>query len=477
MKRLLVVLIALGGCSAPPGGEDSRFRFVSVPIEVRGLSPAAGFVPVSCPLDLGGILKQAGVPGAVDERSIRLFRAGSGAEEEIPVQFLASPRRLGKRRLLPGTHPKVSYAAEHAAGETPASAPGSGTLSWIVRDGTRRYRLELGIPRRGRLVQVPYPPNNLRGFDAGGKATPLPHFPHMQIRPQWPLEGKLHVLEDNVLVTTYHVGPSPGESDPRGVGSRRPFFYPVIGPDGVGLTEFGKPHDPTGSHAHHYSLWIAHARVGGKNFWSERGGVIANERLELLEDGPIFCRIVQRTRWSVEGKDVLRGRRTFTIYRSERDFRLIDVTLEFTPSGTSPVELGQTTFGFLAARVAQSINPFDGGGEILTSEGKRNEQEAHLSHGSWLDQSGPVLPGRRGGIAILDHPGNPGHPTGWHCRNDGWAGASFNKNAPWTLEPGTPLRLRYRIVLHRHDAVTAGIARRFADYAERPSIRLGKPVR
>ena len=204
----------------------------------------------------------------------------------------------------------------------------------------------------GRAVQVPFPPQNLRCFDAAGQATPLRHFPVVQSHPQWPQDGVVHLQDEQQPVTTYHLGPTTAQP---AVGSpRRPFLHPVRGPDGIPLTELGKPHDPTGSHAHHYSLWVAHASVNGQDFWSERGGVIVHRQLELQEDGPIFCRLVQRAGWELAGKELLRERRTTTLYRGFDTHRLIDIELELTPAQEA-VTFGKTSFGFLAARVAQPM--------------------------------------------------------------------------------------------------------------------------
>ena len=73
---------------------------------------------------------------------------------------------------------------------------------------------------------------------------------------------------------------------------------------------------------------------------------------------------------------------------------------------------------------------------------------------------------------MLDHPGNPNHPTVWHCRNDGWAGASFNQQAPFTLEAGKTLILRYRLYLHSGDAIESDVARRFAEFSAAPQVTL-----
>jgi Family of unknown function (DUF6807) len=118
---------------------------------------------------------------------------------------------------------------------------------------------------------------------------------------------------------------------------------------------------------------------------------------------------------------------------------------------------------------------FDGGGEILNARGDRNERGAHLKRAEWIDQSGPVGQNEWAGVAMFDHPANPNHPTVWHCRNDGWAGASFNADGPVKLKADQPpLRLRYRVLLHRGDPVAGQVAGRYAEYAAKPTVRLGE---
>ena len=171
---------------------------------------------------------------------------------------------------------------------------------------------------------------------------------------------------------------------------------------------------------------------------------------------------------------MLNERRQMTFYKTSRDFRIIDIELELRPGKPSAVKLGKTPFGFLATRAAQSMTPFDGGGEIINALGQRNEQQAHWQHAPWIDQSGPILPGKWGGIALFDHQDNPGYPTAWHCRNDGWAGASFNLDKSWIIEPESSLNLRYRVVLHSYDAKGAEISHRYSEYACESEVRLRK---
>ncbi|HPM80704.1 MAG TPA: PmoA family protein [Candidatus Anammoximicrobium sp.] len=482
---LLVVLLPAASSSAAGATSDSTgplYDRFEVPVEVSGLPANAEFVPVSCDVDCNALLQRLGRSGAVDERSLRLYRVlPDGSRREQPVQLLACEQpRAAQRQFLPATVSGVSYLTEVAAGEAASDVKTHGELWWIAqsdKNGRANYRLVFGVLRRGRAIQVPYPPQNWRMFDEQDRATPLAYFPRMHIRPQWPLDGVLNVTDDGQSVTTYHVGPQWDSAQTGTPVIRRPFLYPVNGPDGISLTEFGKAHDRTGSHRHHYSLWIAHNKVAGHDFWSDSGGLILHKEIVLLEDGPIFCRLVVRTRWRDGETDLLDEERGLTVYHAGDGFRLMDFDLQFRPAGKEPVALEQTTFGFLAVRVAQSLTPFDGGGEMLNARGQRNEQNVHQQRAEWLDQSGPILPDRWSGIAILDHPLNPNHPTMWHCRNDGWAGAAFCGEKPYTIEPDRPLPLRYRVVLHRGDAVQGRVADHWQAYAAKPKVQLGEPQR
>lgn len=466
--------------AAPEGLDREKYRWFSVTLQVDGLPPSAAFVPVSCPVDFTALLKQLKAEGAVDTHALRLSRVVNGKEIEEPVQFDAGEQPRPKKRLLqPGTPATVSFVAEHPADRTSPLPRVAGELVWAARadaKGSARYLLRFGVPRGGTFVQVPYPPQDLKAFTAKGLATPPRWFPQMQIRPQRAFEGAVHLSADGQLVTSYHIGPLHGRGEPAPGVMRRPFFYPVNGPDGIGLTEVGKPHDPTGSHDHHYSLWIAHHDVSGHSFWGDRAGVIYHKRFDRMDDGAVFARLVQRTVWADRGAEILHERRTWVLHRTPEAFRLLDLEMELTPAGKELVTLGKTSFGPLAVRVAQAMSVFDGGGEIRNERGDRNERGAHLKRARWIDQSGPVAPGKWGGVAMFDHPQNPSHPTGWHCRNDGWAGASLCLDGPVTIRPGEKLRLRYRIHLHRGNADTGEVARRYEEYAARPATKVGQPA-
>ena len=87
-----------------------------------------------------------------------------------------------------------------------------------------------------------------------------------------------------------------------------------------------------------------------------------------------------------------------------------------------------------------------------------------------MDYSGPV-PVDKGnateGITFLDHPGNPGQPTHWHVREDGWMGASLCFNAPIMLQKEKPLTIRYLLDVHSGPISAKRANRLHADFSKR----------
>ncbi|MFB6135828.1 MAG: PmoA family protein [Halobacteriaceae archaeon] len=441
-------------------------RWVSAPLSVD-VPDDAPPTPVSVRLDLRELLADAGVDGAADARSLRLYDADG---ERVPVQFTPVPQEPHPESTRPeGTPGSVCWAAEWPVDEVPASVTQAGTLTWLA--GGEECRLAVAAPESGTVVQPPYDPHAPTWVDADGRPSDPAAPDRLTVAPQTDRTGEVTVAERGAERFTYHLGPAdlPAESP------ARPFAYPLFGPDGVRVTGRGKPHDPTGSHDHHTSLWAGHRDVGGVNFWEERGdGVIRHERLDA-EQGPVFARLAQETTWTTPARALLRGRHVFTAYATLDGAAVLDVALELEPAGEERVTLGAAPFGPLGVRVAPSLSVFDGGGEIRTGEGAVNEHGAHRTRAAWLDCSGPTHAGRRG-VAVLDHPDNPRHPTPWHCRNDGWAGASLTMHDPLAVAADDPLSLRYRVVVHRGDAEAGDASGHYRAFAAEKGVEVGSPT-
>jgi hypothetical protein len=228
---------------------------------------------------------------------------------------------------------------------------------------------------------------------------------------------------------------------------RRPYIYPMNGPSGRPLTRMGHPRDPE-SHSHHNSVWVSHQFVNGANFWDDRGGRIEHLRVLRIEDGDEQAFVETENAWvNPQGQQVMHDRRRMTVRTlGAREWMLLlDLQLE---ARNADVALGQSAFGILGVRMAKTIGVHDGGGQIRNSEGGVDEAGCFRKPARWIDYSGPITQNVSEGIALFDHPSNPHHPVPFHCRNDGWMGASTTFPGELTIKKGELLRLRYSLYVH-----------------------------
>ena len=249
----------------------------------------------------------------------------------------------------------------------------------------------------------------------------------------------------------------------------RPFFYPLPGPSGTPLTRMGHP--GAANHDHHRSVWFAHAKVLGIDFWSDNTTARIRQKEWLAyRDGNEEAVMAARLGW-YDGHDpaeLLTQQLVAAVRPGPEGETFVELQATFEPKADS-LELGKTNFGFLAVRVAKHISEHFGGGRLTNSTGETGEDAIFGKPAKWMDYSGPVPPSEKEnefeGITYFDHPSNPGHPTHWHVRQDGWMGASVCMNAPIITTRKKPLVLRYLLHSHRGpvDAKRAEqIAQRFA---------------
>lgn len=264
-----------------------------------------------------------------------------------------------------------------------------------------------------------------------------------------------------------------------GADGRRPYVFPVIGPSGRSLTRIGHPHDPFG-HSHHNSVWVSHNSVNGLSFWADRKttGKIVHLRLDNYEDLGETSWVTATNHWVDEGKNnqvilVEQRRTTVQLLPNNEYWLILDLQLE-APKG-QPVTLGKTPFGLVGVRMAKTIGVLDGGGEIRNSDGKSGEKEIFWKPAKWVDYSGPIRQGVTEGITLMDHPANPNHPTVFHVRGDGWMGAALTEAGERTIEPGTPLRLRYGLYVHAGKPAVDDLAKRWDEFAKTGLPELNPP--
>jgi hypothetical protein len=242
----------------------------------------------------------------------------------------------------------------------------------------------------------------------------------------------------------------------------RPFFFPLIGPSGRSLTRMGHPGAP--DHDHHRSIWFAHEKVLGVNFWGDRTDARIRQKNWLCyQDGDAEAIMAVSLGWydGHDPKELLEQELIAAVRPGGHGESFVELQATFKPRAES-LELQKTNFGFLAVRVAKEIAAHFGGGKITDSEGRVGEAAIFGQRASWVDYSGEIVARATEGITYFDHASNPGYPNHWHVREDGWMGNSTCFSGPTTLTRKNPLVLRY--LLHAHagsaDAESAGKAMR-----------------
>jgi len=302
----------------------------------------------------------------------------------------------------------------------------------------------------------------------------------------------LQVELNGRLFTRYHYANVP-----------RPFCYPLLGPDSTPMTRrfpMEKVAGETTDHPHHRSLWFAHAPVNGVDVWTERkdSGRIVHRGFADIASGVNAGQIKSLNDWvDAEGRVLCSDETTLKFYAPTNGAITLDYEISLKATH-GDVIFGDSKEGTFAVRVAESMRVLKpaqrgepaqpGAGHIVLSSGvsddgasaaaAKNANREAVTWGKradWCDYYGPV-DGKMVGIAIMDHPNNPRHPTWWHVRDYGlFAANPFGKHDFESLSDkhagdlkipnGQSITFRYRLVLHEGDAKSARIAERYADYA------------
>jgi hypothetical protein len=312
-----------------------------------------------------------------------------------------------------------------------------------------------------------------------------------------PLAAQVKVSQEpgRILVD---IGGKPFTTLYAGADTTKPYLHPLRAASGTIVTRGypmeanvkGESHD----HPHHRGLWFSHGIVNGYDFWanelSQAGqglpkGRIALKKVVELKSGAKSGSLRATFDWlDPDGKPIMAEDQTIVFY-ADPSLRVMDFDIVLSP--LTKVTFGDTKEGSFAIRLAAALeepSPKTSAdpelavtprtGKMVSSEGKQGEAQVWGSRADWVDYFGE-LGGEKLGIAILDHPGNPRHPVYWHSRSYGLFAANpfglkeflkdKSKDGSLTVEPGSNLRFRYRVVIHPGDYQTAKIAEAYKKYA------------
>ena len=248
----------------------------------------------------------------------------------------------------------------------------------------------------------------------------------------------------------------------------RPFFFPLTGPSGLPLTRMGHPGAP--NHDHHRSIWFAHHKVLGIDFWSDNSdAVIRQEQWLAYQDGETEARMAVELGW-YDGHDpapLLKQILVTAIAPAEQNGVLVEIQTSLTSVAES-LELEQTNFGLLAVRVAKSISAVFGDGLLTGGDGVQTEKHLFGKSSPWMDYSGTVDTGTIEGVTYFDHQQNASYPSKWHVRDDGWMGASVCRDGPVMLYRDQPTTWRYLLHAHAGPVDVEASNRLAKEFASRP---------
>lgn len=278
--------------------------------------------------------------------------------------------------------------------------------------------------------------------------------------------GQLGVRVGGEPFAVFNVGP----------GLAKPYVFPLRAPGGHVVNAVA-PFD----HKHHKGIWVGVEHVNGVNFWGgkyqQQDAVDATPNAERIANksiaatananGSLTVKMVND--WQGEaGKPVLVETTDVTIFQN----RLMVYDIRLT-AAAEPVQFQDTKEGFLAIRVAPTMNAKTGG-VIVNASGDVGEENCWGKPSPWVDYSGPV-DGKVAGVALFDHPQNV-RPSRYHVRAYGLFSISpfgekvYSKGqspeVPLTLKPGESFQVKYGLFAHTGDAKAGKVAEAHAQFVE-----------
>ena len=274
----------------------------------------------------------------------------------------------------------------------------------------------------------------------------------------WSIRGTdpIEIFHGERRVTAYHAGYKEG----------LPHFDPVVGPNGktftASETKEGQVAGPRG-------LCFALGHVNGYDFRhrsaaGRKAGVILHKGMNgVMVKGPA---VVIRTKceWlnAVDPtRRVCSDRREFTLFYREDGSLVIEASLELM-ADAGDLEIGAENEGAWSIGLAPGLVwKKDGEGIALRNSEGLVDAAVPGSHAKWVACQGKDAKGEPVGVAILDHPTNPGFPASWTVSETGLLSANpFTQGdaanpLPRIVPNGESLHFRYRTIFYLGE--TAGI--------------------
>lgn len=262
----------------------------------------------------------------------------------------------------------------------------------------------------------------------------------------------------------------------------KPIFWPVLAPDGKGLTRDYPMRDPNPKkfpfdsydHLHQRSVWFTHGDVNGIDFWSEfpskSCGII--QHCDFIEKTD--SSFTTRNFWIQRPDKILLTDERKCSFGGDENGNWIDIEIKLIATH-GDVKFGDTKEGSMGIRIPGVMEVSKKqGGKIINAEGLTNDA-AWGKRSPWVDYSG-IIDGKNYGVAMMNHPDSCRFPTYWHVRTYGLFAANpfgvhdftgdNSQNGDMTLKNGESATFKYRLYFHSGNTDEANVARVFEDYSK-----------
>ena len=277
----------------------------------------------------------------------------------------------------------------------------------------------------------------------------------------------INIQIDGKPFTTFHYG----------IEAAKPFLAPLRSASGKIVTRRfpmelvqGESRD----HLHHRGLWFTYDDINGVKYWENDPSYTTKQNKGRV--------VVKKAEWKegersgtldavMEWQDgagktqLIENRRT--VFHTDPKLRIMDFHITLTAA--IDVTIGDTKEGAFAIRLAEEFTERRGG-KITNADGLETMKNIWGKRSNWVNYAAEVE-GEKLGVAILDHPGNPGFPTRWHARDYGLfslnpfgqqAFDATQKENIIKLAAGQKLHFVWRVVIHPGDTSVEDLYKTFA---------------
>lgn len=218
----------------------------------------------------------------------------------------------------------------------------------------------------------------------------------------------------------------------------RPYLHPVKDPSGTTTLTQDRPDD----HPWQHGIFTGLHKVNGIDFWSEKEGKLRFKRLldVIQEQDHVGWRTL--VEWiGPDGKPVLEEEQFVKVYAATSP-SFYNIDFDWTLRALDQaVKIGKHEYGGFAVRMQ-----YNGNSSHLNSKGDRNKGTSD-QRAAWCNVSRP-FGDKTYGIAVYDHPSNPGFPAAWRVDAQGLINPSPSLQGDWSIEPGRARTYHYRLTVH-----------------------------